>query len=305
MPRLDNPHDGLPDHDPSAPDGPWLRGNLHAHTTASDGQMPAQEVIDAYARLGHGFLMISDHDIYTGPHEYAALDPRGMVLLAGNEISAAGPHLLHVGADCRVEPHANRQQCFDAIAQGQGFAIVNHPNWQRRFDHCPIDDLHRWRGYVGMEIYNGVIGRHPGSPYATNKWDMVLSTGRRVWGFAHDDSHMAGDIGQGWNVVCAGDRMASAIMDALRRGRFYTSTGVTIRSVRATATTVRIETHNARRTVALTRFGRRIAQADAPVLEVPIDRIDGYLRFECWGDGERFAWSQPVFVSDMPAAIQT
>ncbi len=294
MSRIHNPYAGLPE-DACAVGGPWLRGNLHAHTTASDGRMSAQDVIDVYARLGHGFLMISDHDIFTGPRDYTALDPRGMVLLAGNEISAAGPHLLHVGADCRVEPHPDRQQCFDAIARGPGFAIVNHPNWQERFDHCSIDNLHRWQGYVGMEIYNGVIGRLEGSPYATNKWDMVLSTGRRVWGFAHDDSHMARDIGQGWNVVCAGERTASAIMDALRRGRFYASTGVTIRSVSVMASTVRIETRDARRVVALTRLGRRIAQADAPVLDVPIDAIDGYLRFECWGDGEQFAWTQPLF----------
>jgi hypothetical protein len=60
---------------------------------------------------------------------------------------------------------------------------------------------------------------------------------------------------------------------------------------------VRIETHDARRVVALTRLGRRIVQADAPALDVPIDRIDGYLRFECWGDGEQFAWTQPLFAA--------
>ena len=41
---------------------PWLKGNLHAHTTESDGSRPPQEVVDDYAARGYDFLMISDHD---------------------------------------------------------------------------------------------------------------------------------------------------------------------------------------------------------------------------------------------------
>jgi len=33
--------------------GNWVRGNLHAHTTASDGKLLPQELVDAYAKLGY------------------------------------------------------------------------------------------------------------------------------------------------------------------------------------------------------------------------------------------------------------
>ena len=78
--------------------GRWLVGNLHTHTTASDGQRDHQAVIDDYAGRGYGFLMISDHDIYTALDDYQQYDFQGMIALAGNEITANGSHMLHVGA---------------------------------------------------------------------------------------------------------------------------------------------------------------------------------------------------------------
>lgn len=39
-----------------------LKGQLHAHTTMSDGRLTPQETADEYARLGFHFLAITDHD---------------------------------------------------------------------------------------------------------------------------------------------------------------------------------------------------------------------------------------------------
>jgi len=277
--------------------GHWLRGNLHTHTTRSDGARPQQEVIDDYARRGYDFLMLSDHDVYTSPRDYAKLDAKGLVFIPGNEISANGPHLLHVNADRRIEPDRNRQKVINAVRSTRGFAIVNHPNWQERFDHCSITNMTIWQGYLGMEIYNGVIGRLDGSPYATNKWDMLLAQGRQIWGFANDDSHAAkGDVELGWNVVYSRKRTLPAILDAMINGRFYASTGVVISQIKVTGRRVRIETKNAERIVALRQVGKRFAQVDGRAMEIEVPETATYVRFECWGRGERFAWTQPFFV---------
>jgi hypothetical protein len=184
----------------------------------------------------------------------------------------------------------------DIAAAGDGFVVVNHPNWQQRFDHCPIEKLDEWVGYAGLEIYNGTIGRLQGSPYATGKWDMLLAAGRRVWGFANDDHHLAaGDIEMGWNVArVVGDTWRD-VVEALRRGRFYASTGVSIERISVDGPTIRLETGNARRICALGALGRRIAQVDAAAIEIDAPETEPYLRFECWGDGESFAWTQPFF----------
>src|SRR5499426_4325318 len=39
-----------------------LKGNLHAHTTFSDGRRPIDEVIARYRDLGYDFLAITDHE---------------------------------------------------------------------------------------------------------------------------------------------------------------------------------------------------------------------------------------------------
>jgi hypothetical protein len=127
---------------------------------------------------------------------------------------------------------------------------------------------------------------------------MLLSQGRRVWGYAHDDSHLpVDDVELGWNVVYAKTKTLPDIIDALRHGRFYASTGVVISNIRVEGTTVRIETENAERIVALQEVGNRFAQTNSNAIEVEIPSEARYVRFECWGKGERFAWTQPLFVS--------
>jgi hypothetical protein len=244
--------------------------------------------------------MISDHDVYTSNKNLSRYDARGMVLIPGNEITANGPHLLHVNAGRLIAPCPQRQIVINEAtgSDAKSFVIANHPNWQSLFDHTTLKQLEEWVGYTGLEIYNGTIGRLDGSPYATNKWDMLLSQGRRVWGYAHDDSHLpVDDVELGWNVVYAKTKTLPDIIDALRHGRFYASTGVVISNIRVEGTTVRIETENAERIVALQEVGNRFAQTNSNAIEVEIPSEARYVRFECWGKGERFAWTQPLFVS--------
>ncbi|MGH7214712.1 MAG: CehA/McbA family metallohydrolase [Tepidisphaeraceae bacterium] len=297
--RFEHPYTNVDWSQPSR----WLRGNLHAHTTQSDGKCTLQTVVDDYARLGYDFLSISDHDVYTGPAKHAELRNaanKNLILIPGNEVTALGPHMLHVGCESRVEPRAQRQPVIDDATTSCGFIVMNHPNWEQSFNHCPLETLDALTGYAGMEIYNGVIGRLDGSPYATNKWDILLSRGRKIWGFANDDSHCDTDVELGWNVAYATERTPAAVIDALANGRFYPSTGVRICRIDVDGPRVRVETENADRIVALRNTGCRIKQVDGNTIDVELaadDTYTTYLRFECWGRGEQVAWTQPFIVA--------
>ena len=186
---------------------------------------------------------------------------------------------------------------IEGVKDNGGFVLFNHPNWQSRFSHCPQEMMDTCQDYVGLEIYNGVISRLDGSPYATNRWDMLLSAGRRLWGYANDDSHAAtGDVGLGWNAVYVEDETPEGVVDALARGRFYASTGVEITRIEVDGHRVVIEAENAARIVALRDTGRRLATVDGRKMEFEVPEGARYVRFECWGDGEAFAWTQPFFV---------
>jgi hypothetical protein len=274
----------------------WLRGNLHAHTGNSDGPHSPQGVIDAYAARGYDFLMLSDHDCLTDP---APLDPQGMTLIPGNEISANGPHILHVAAQRTLAPDENRQAVIDAIEAEGGLSILCHPNWEAHFNHCPQEKLMEWQRYAGIEVFNGVVTWLEGSPMATDRWDQLLGHGRRVWGFAHDDCHKSSDIGVAWNVVQSERRDAASILDALRHGRFYASTGVTIESIQVHGNTVTVSAPGAHRISVFSDFGRRPAVEDGPAITytIPDDAAGKYVRFECAGCGEQRAWTQPFFIA--------
>jgi hypothetical protein len=289
MPNLTHPYRGLTG-------GQWLRGNLHAHTNRTDGKHAPQKVINDYARLGHDFLMLSDHDVYTSAKDYRRYDSKGLILIPGNEITANGPHVLHVGADRLVAPSPLRQQVINDANAGKGFVIVAHPNWKADFNHCPLEKMQEWIDYAGMEIYNGVVGFLQGSPYATGKWDMLLNQGRRIWGFANDDSHrIPRDLGLGWNVAYVKRRTAGGVVEALRAGRFYASTGVEIEKIQVRGMRIKIQTSNACRIVCLGPGGTRLTISDDREIEVTVPDALRYVRFECWGQGDQFAWTQPFF----------
>src|SRR5688500_5239843 len=73
----------------------WLRGNIHTHSTRSDGHLPVEEVLRRYADMGYDFLALTDHDVVSN---YRDLDAHGMVLIQGNEITRGAPHMLDIGA---------------------------------------------------------------------------------------------------------------------------------------------------------------------------------------------------------------
>lgn len=277
-------------------DSRWFRGNLHTHTTESDGRRAPQAVIDDYAGRGYDFLAITDHDLITAPERF---EDRGIVLIRGNEITANGGHLLHINPASLLAPKRNRQKVIDAILGDRGFAIMAHPNWHRSHDHWSTKELAKLQGYMGLEIFNGVVRRHPGKAHATDRWDELLCAGRRVWGFAHDDSHRGGDVELGWLMVQAPKKSAQAILEAIRDGRFYATTGVTIERIALDEDELVVETANAERIAVLADGGRRVHQVDAPTMcfVIPDDARWSYLRVECFGAVEARAWTQPFWDS--------
>jgi hypothetical protein len=48
--------------------GKRLKGQLHIHTTASDGRLTPQEAADLYSSLGFGFIAYTDHDHLLKPN---------------------------------------------------------------------------------------------------------------------------------------------------------------------------------------------------------------------------------------------
>jgi predicted metal-dependent phosphoesterase TrpH len=72
--------------------------DLHTHSTASDGILPPEQVVEAAARCGLKAIALTDHDTIGGvPAARAAGDRLGIRVIAGTELSAfEDNHEVHV-----------------------------------------------------------------------------------------------------------------------------------------------------------------------------------------------------------------
>lgn len=276
----------------------WLRGNLHTHTTNSDGEGSPHTVIEEYISLGYDFIAITDHDYFTNPE---GLPETSLTLLPGVEVTDQGPHLLGIGIENAPFSDTDRQKTVNAIQSANGLAIFCHPNWEEHFNHCPQAILEQTRNYSGIEIVNGVCCVLRGSGYALDRWDRLLGRGIRVWGFANDDTHRLWLAGKAWNMVQSDTACPQDIISALRAGRFYASTGVWIQSIEVSGLEITIRTKNADRIVAYGDYQRQLAEAEAPEMTFLVtENADfTYVRFECLGCGGKCAWTQPFFINDV------
>lgn len=279
------------------PAGPFkqFKGNLHTHTRESDGAFHPQQTIHRYEEMGYDFLAISDHDQIT---DIRTLNPCGLTLLPANEITDDGPHVLHVLADYVVAPHSDRQVVLDEINKGHGVAIMNHPNWGVDFNHCPQELLAGLTGYVGIEIYNGVSERAEGSALATDRWDQLLSQGKRVWGFGNDDCHESRDFGIVWNMVFAEDTQPATLLEAMKKGRFYVSSGVYIDTIEVTDRILHMKASHAEAFRVVSDHGMILHTTEGNELQFPLPGplSASYIRVECFGKGTRMAWTQPFWI---------
>ena len=61
---------------PFSTPGRFWRGNLHAHSTLSDGARGPEEVVAAYRSAGYDFAQLSDH--FLGRFGWPIADTRGL-----------------------------------------------------------------------------------------------------------------------------------------------------------------------------------------------------------------------------------
>lgn len=69
-----------------------MRADMHCHTTASDGSLSPEELVDYAARIGLGCVAVTDHDTMAAvPAARARAARKGIRLLEGMEVSAMNP----------------------------------------------------------------------------------------------------------------------------------------------------------------------------------------------------------------------
>lgn len=239
--------------------GRFYKGNLHSHTTNSDGHLSPAEAVALFKSQGYSFLCLSEHDRYT---DYRAeFDSDAFIILPGLEASA---NLVDPASGQRLKTHhmhgilgttamqekasehfSHKEYLPVPVSEGQwnGLAVAeqvrdtltargclvtyNHPIWSRvdAEDFCDLDSI--W----ALEIYNYGTVNESNTGYDTTYWDKILRSGRQLFAFASDDNHNEGlfdDACGGWISVKAERLDHDTIIEAMLLGNYYSSSGPAI-----------------------------------------------------------------------------
>lgn len=304
----------------------WYAGALHVHTVHSDGKLTSQELVDLARDAGLDFMVITDHNNTT--HQRDALDTRGLLVFAGEEVTTPGGHAGVWGlkgeravVDFRAAGGDPRISELVRSAHDQGALFgINHP-----FDNCvacswthPVPD-----GVDAIEISN------PGAAsmaQAIVLWDTLLRAGRRVTAVGSSDWHRPG--GGAVDVACvrvfATELSQAAILEAIQKGRVIVAAnarlptpflevsgggkkatiGDTLTVPRAEVLRIELSAPGAAYTggrVDLVWRGETVATAKldgiAPVTFSHFAAADGYLRVHIYAaDGTPLALTNPVWI---------
>ena len=180
--------------------GTWLKGNVHSHTTRTDGLCPPEKQIADYRAQGYDFLSITDHNVVDshqlGAGEAICMIPGWERDIRHNVHNTKCIHVVGLFAsdaadapvreerryDCGEIPH---QQLLDEMRADGEYVILAHPRWSRMSPQEVLD----LSGFHAIEVFNTGCERLMHAGRADLYWDLLLQQGRRVWGIACDDTH--------------------------------------------------------------------------------------------------------------------
>lgn len=289
--------------------GRFYKGNLHTHSTNSDGSHAPDRVIAYYREAGYDFLALTDHfmERYGWPiSDTRALRSANFTTLIAAELHAPRTgldelwHIKAIGLPFDFAPPVNGETgpalAARAAAAGAFIGIV-HPSWYG----LTTDDARSISCPHAIEIYNhgSAVDVDRGSDWPF--CDALLNQGWRLTGYASDDAHhLTHDSLGGWVQVHAEDLDPALLLEALKAGRFYSSQGPEIRDVSVDDQEVRVACSPAA-AVAITGRGSRsqaIRGAGLTEAVLPLRRFrDSYFRVTVIDGQGRRAWSNPIWLN--------
>ncbi|MEO1423789.1 MAG: CehA/McbA family metallohydrolase [Pseudomonadota bacterium] len=290
--------------------GQFWRGNIHGHSTNSDGALSPEEVCAAYRAEGYDFICLSDHFLerFGFPiSDTTAYRSKGFTTILGAEVHAPSTsrdvewHILAVGlpADFPATTADETglslaQRCADAGA----FVAVAHPAWY----NLELEDALALEAAHAVEVYNHTCSVRTSRGDGAAMWDGMLSAGRRVLGIAVDDSHWHDDAPDGfggWVMVKAERNDPGALLDALKAGRFYATQGPEIMDIKRVDDTLELRCSPATQVFAVGPVATAVHASGISLTRatLPLTQFDDtWCRVVVRDAMGRQAWTNPIWL---------
>lgn len=275
----------------------WYKGNLHTHTTLSDGVKSPEEVIDLYIKNGYDFIALTDHWKWNFDSF-----KKNITVIPGCEYDfgkTCGVDIYHIVAlGCMCKPAIDRnftpQKAIDAIHLNGGICNLAHPAWSL---NTP-EDLMKLKNVDMSEIFNS-LSDIPFNcrAYSGTILDTMAARGT-VWNLcATDDTHFykQSDTCRSFIYVNAKSSDTADILEALKNGDYYSSQGPTL-DIKKENDCLFVNTSPVEEIVFYTGrayvHDRSIVGNDITKGAYKIKADDNFVRVEIKDKNGKYAWSQ-------------
>jgi hypothetical protein len=308
---------------PFAKPGRFYKGNLHLHSTRSDGTLTPVEVIAAYRDKGYDFVALTDHFLPESscrkdgdPNAWITVsDTRDLrtadfTTLLGAEVHGSGMgngehwHIVAVGLPLdfpkRGEGETGAQLAKRAVDAGAWVGMA-HPAWNM----LTVDDAKQVADFVHtVEIYNHGCAVEVDRGDGWFLSDALSQLGYRLTAYASDDAHFQipdePDAFGGWVHVKAESLDPEALLAALKAGDFYASSGPEIDTIESVDDRLIVECPPAVQVIATGNgsTSQRVRGGGISRAEFSLERFrkHGFVRVTVVGEDGGRAWSNPIWL---------
>ena len=282
---------------------PFRKANFHCHSTESDGKLSPAAVAEFYREKGYEILSVTDHRKVT---EFRS---DRILLIPGIEIDYTLPgqwvHILGLGVKKEIsglwDSSGTPQEGIDLIRSLGGIAVLAHPAWSL---NTPAF-MRSLTGLSGVEVWNSVstLPLNGDRADSSSLLDVTWASGGELLPlFANDDSHPYKDeAGVAATMVQTGELTVASVMEALRAGRFYATTGPEIRQIEVRdEQEIFVQCSPAENVIFYSdcpwAAGRAVIRSGITECSYRIQQYDHFVRVEIRDAAGRKAWSSPMKV---------
>lgn len=297
-------------------DKQYLKGNIHTHSTKSDGMYNIEELIKIYGNKKYDFIGITDHDKYFAN----GYQSKNIILLPGIEssciyngmIKEKGPYvhfncfiknINHIDVVLNYSNVEELQQNLNKLKEKYSLIQLNHPMFSKLTD----TEWLKLSGYNLIEIYNHKDYLEEFGEYSSEYLiRTLLNNHKKFYITAGDDFH--GPYNQNVKDKCYGgyimveaDKNYESIILAIKNGKFYASTGPTILDYRICGREISIKTKPVQRIIFYSnmRHCKNIYSGDSASINGGSYILQGdeyYVWVKVIDKDGNTAWTQPIFI---------
>jgi hypothetical protein len=298
--------------------GRFYRGNVHCHSTRSDGRLEPAELVRTYRAAGYDFLAITDHfeERYGWPvTDTRALRSEDFTTLLGAELSSGDwsePAACWIAAlglppDFAPPPPGEHAEAIARAAAAGAYLCLLHPglNGLRPADARTLPAL---AAVHAVEVYTHQSWIYrPDTAIAAPFLDALLEDGRRLGVLAADDAHFRDgelDAFGAWVEVHAAELTPAALLASLAAGTTYATQGPALQRLALDGDELHVACSPCARVLLTGPAGRwrrwrwRLAAPGAPLTEASfaLDDFRGsFCRVTLLDAAGRRAWSNPIW----------